>query len=180
MRAECLPITAIPHATDLFKDYLLHFDKVRDFFPAPPFDSSTITDSAKTLDYPDDRRAAVANILERQNKNWGAGAKTLANIECLRSGAHAIVTGHQATLFGGPLFSLLKAITIAKLAAETTPHGLDAVPIFWLATEDHDLAEVSSVTLLAKPEMRTLTVATNAAPDQPVSAVKFDENISAV
>jgi len=35
MRAECLPITAIPHATDLFKDYLLHFDKVRDFFPAP-------------------------------------------------------------------------------------------------------------------------------------------------
>src|SRR5947209_6134891 len=73
MRAECLPITPIPHATDLFKDYLLHFDKVRDFFPAPPFDPATISDSAKTLDYPADRRTAVAAILEKQNKNWGAG-----------------------------------------------------------------------------------------------------------
>ena len=118
MRAECLPITAIPHATDLFKDYLLHFDKVRDFFPAPPFDPATITDSAKTVDYPHERRVAVAEILERQNKNWGADEKTLVNIERLRSGAHAIVTGHQASLFGGPLFSLLKAISIAKIERE--------------------------------------------------------------
>ena len=105
------------------------FDKVRDFFPAPPFDPATVTDSAKTLDYPDHRRVAVAEILERQNKNWGADEKTLANIERLRSGAHAIVTGHQASLFGGPLFSLLKAISIAKIAAETTARGIPTVPI---------------------------------------------------
>ena len=100
--------------------------------------------------------------------------------ERLRSGAHAIVTGHQASLFGGPLFSLLKAISIAKIAAETTARGIPTVPIFWLATEDHDVAEVSSVTLLAKPELRTLVAATSAILDTPVSAVKFDENISDV
>lgn len=180
MRAECLPVSAIPHATDLFKDYLLHFDKVREFFPAPPFDAATITNSATSLNYPAPCSVSMAAILEKQNKNWGAGPKATENIARFRAGAHAIVTGHQVSLFGGPLFSLLKAISIAKIAAETTACGVPAVPIFWLATEDHDLAEVSTATLLARSELRTLTLPSNSAPDTPVSAVKFGEDISAV
>src|SRR5207248_499410 len=51
-------------------------------------------------------------------------------------------------LFGGPMFAILKALTAIKRADALTKSGTDCVPIFWLATEDHDLAEVSSVKLL--------------------------------
>ena len=62
MRAESLPIGAIPHASQLFKDYLLHFHKVRDFFTAPPFASETISASAKSINYPDDRRQGIEEV----------------------------------------------------------------------------------------------------------------------
>src|SRR5437899_372127 len=98
MRAESLSIGSIPHASELFKDYLLNFSKVSDFFPAPPFAPETIAASAKSLSYPDERRERIAAILEKQNKTWGAGEKTLANLEKFRGGAHAVVTGHQVSL----------------------------------------------------------------------------------
>jgi bacillithiol biosynthesis cysteine-adding enzyme BshC len=180
MRAECLPLTAVPHATNLFKDYLLHFDKVSEFFPAPPFDPATITESAKSLNYPAACSVSMARILEKQNKNWGGGAKTLDNIARLRDGARAIVTGHQVSLFGGPLYSLLKAISISKIAAETSSRGIPAVPVFWLATQDHDVAEVSSATFMAQAELKTLSVPSSFPPDTPVSAIKFDDSISAI
>lgn len=100
--------------------------------------------------YPDDRRARVATILEDQNRHWACGNKTLANLERFRAGAAAIVTGQQVGLFGGPLYSVLKALTAIKLAAEQTENGIDTVPIFWLATEDHDLDEVSFTEVLTR------------------------------
>ena len=176
MRTDSLPIEQLPHVSQLFKDYLLHFDKVREFYPYPPFNPSTLSTSAASLNYPDNRRQRVADILEKQNKSWGGGEKTIANIARFRAGAHAIVTGQQVSLFGGPLFSFLKAISVAKLAAETTEGGgIAAVPIFWLATEDHDVAEVSSATLLTRSELRTLTVPSHSPENTPVSAVQFGE-----
>ena len=56
-----------------------------------------------------------------------------------------MVTGQQVGLFGGPLFSIFKALTAVKLADQATRSGVDCVPVFWLATEDHDLAEVNQV-----------------------------------
>ncbi len=89
--------------------------------------------------------AAVAELLEEQNRRLGASEATLKNIDRLREGARAVVTGQQVTLFGGPLYSLLKAATAVKLAAEASGSGVPHVPIFWLATEDHDFAEVNAV-----------------------------------
>jgi bacillithiol biosynthesis cysteine-adding enzyme BshC len=60
----------------------------------------------------------------------------------LRDGAAAVVTGQQVGLLGGPAFSVYKALTAIRLANDLTAAGTDAVPVFWLATEDHDLAEV--------------------------------------
>ena len=82
---------------------------------------------------------------------FGAGAAALENIEKLRAGARAVVTGQQVGLFGGPLLTLLKAATaVARAKQATRATGVEHVPMFWLATEDHDLAEVDQVSLLTK------------------------------
>jgi bacillithiol biosynthesis cysteine-adding enzyme BshC len=55
----------------------------------------------------------------------------------------AVVTGQQVGLFTGPAYSFYKAVTAAAYAEELTRQGIEAVPVFWLATEDHDLAEIN-------------------------------------
>ena len=94
------------------------------------------------------RQARVADALEKQNRAWGASEATLRNIQRLRNGAFAVVTGQQVGLFGGPLLSLLKAASVLALAKQVEELGVECVPVFWLATEDHDLAEVNQALLL--------------------------------
>src|SRR2546425_695123 len=79
MRAGCLPISAIPHVSRLFQDYLSHFDRVSSFYPRPPFSNFYATEAA-SLKYPAERRQRVADVLEKQNRGWGASAKTLQNV----------------------------------------------------------------------------------------------------
>src|SRR5215471_11520453 len=92
---ECLPFSSIPHTTRLFDDFLHHFDKVRAFYVRPPFDESWWEEEKRSIVYPDDRRKAVAAVLERQNRAFGAGQRTLENVQRLREGAAAVVTGQQ-------------------------------------------------------------------------------------
>ena len=99
----------------------------------------------------------LADALKKQSEQFGAGSAAVANIEKLRSGARAVVTGQQVGLFGGPLLTLLKAATAVARAQEATRRsGVEHVPVFWLATEDHDLAEVDQVTLPGKTELAQL------------------------
>ena len=101
--------------------------------------------------------AELAAALERQSVEFGAGAAALANIAKLRAGARAVVTGQQVGLLGGPLYVLLKAATaVARAKQATAATGVEHVPIFWLATEDHDLEEVDQVSLLSKTAVETL------------------------
>ena len=89
--------------------------------------------------------------------------------------------GQQVGLFGGPLFSIFKALTAVKLAEQATAAGVDCVPIFWLATEDHDLAEVNHVALASEhglPEL--LAVESHGLADAPVGTVKFGAEIEPV
>src|SRR6266404_1699432 len=96
-------------------------------------------------------------------------------------GALAAVTGQQVGLFGGPLFSIFKALTAVKLAEQATAAGVDCVPVFWLATEDHDLAEVNHVALLSEHGLpERLAVESQAVDDAPVGAVKFGPEIEPV
>ncbi len=89
-----------------------------------------------------------------------------------------IVTGQQVGLFGGPMFAIYKALTAIKLAEEATTAGIDAVPVFWLATSDHDLAEVNHVSIPG-PEglLRTLTTSSQGVRGAPVSDVRLGEEI---
>src|SRR5437868_11427223 len=98
MRAECLPISSIPHLSRLYQDYLNNFERVSSFYPRPPFSNFYATE-AKSLKYPSERRQRVADVLEKQNRSWGASAKTLENIARFRDGAAALVTGQQVSLF---------------------------------------------------------------------------------
>jgi bacillithiol synthase len=174
MKSQCLPFTQIPHTTRLFLDYLSHTPSVHGFYPRSPIFSEWVKDESPRVVYDAARRSKVSEILERQNRAWGTSPKTLANIERFRRGAVAAVTGQQVGLFGGPLFSIFKALTAVKLAEQATTAGVDCVPVFWLATEDHDLAEVNHVALLAEHGLpERLVVESQGVTDAPVGAVKF-------
>jgi bacillithiol biosynthesis cysteine-adding enzyme BshC len=96
----------------------------------------------------------------------------------LRRGAAAIVTGQQVGLFGGPMFAIYKALTAIKLAEEATAAGVDSVPVFWLATSDHDLAEVNHVSLPGPDgALRSLTISSHGVANAPVSDVRLGDEI---
>ena len=178
MKAQCLPFQQIPHTSRLFLDYLSYTPSVRGFYPRSPIFSEWAKDESERVRYDDSRRAQVSEILERQNRTWGASSRTLANIERLKRGALTAVTGQQVGLFGGPLFSIFKALTAVKLAEQATAAGVDCVPIFWLATEDHDLAEVNHIALASEHGLpEKFAVESLGVPDAPVGTVKFGPEV---
>src|SRR5690348_11768042 len=172
--SECLPFSSIPHTSRLFQDFLHHFERVQRFYARPPLDSSWWQEEQQKIDYPAERRQAVAAILERQNRGFGAGEKTLANIERLRAGAAAVVTGQQVGLFGGPLFCLLKAVTAASYAEK-----IGAVPVFWLATEDHDFEEINYVNFPETDHLKKFSVNVPHTEGAPVGKIIFTDEITA-
>lgn len=95
----------------------------------------------------------LIRILAAQNLHASA---TVA-INALLEGAGTVLTGQQVGLFGGPLFTPLKAATTLARARQATAAGNPHVAIFWLASEDHDFAEVNHVTFPARRELRKLS-----------------------
>jgi bacillithiol synthase len=174
LEPQVVSFSSIPHTTRLFNDYLHHFDRVKQFYARPPLRLDWWQDEAAKLQYPAERRKQVAAILERQNRDFDASEKTLANIQRLREGAPAVVTGQQVGLFGGPLFCVLKALTAVLLAEKA-----GAVPIFWLATEDHDLEEINTVSLPAGDHMQKFTVNVPHTEGAPVGTIVFTDEITA-
>ena len=178
MKAECLPFTQIPHTTRLFTDFLAYSPSIQPFYPHSPHFKEWLKAEAATLQYDPSRRERVSAILDRQNASWDASPQTLANLARLRRGAVAVVTGQQVGLFGGPMFAIYKALTAVKLAEEATAAGVDAVPVFWLATSDHDLAEVNHISLPGPDGLlRTLTTSSHGVAGAPVSDVRLGEEI---
>jgi bacillithiol biosynthesis cysteine-adding enzyme BshC len=174
LETECLPFSSIPHTGRLFDDYLHAFDRVKQFYAQPPLNQDWWADEIQKIQYPAERRQAVAAILERQNREFGAGAKTLANIQRLRDGSAAVVTGQQVGLFGGPLFCILKALTAVIMAEKA-----GAVPMFWMATEDHDLEEVNTVNLPAGDHLKKFTVNVPHREGAPVGTIEFTDEVAA-
>src|SRR5450631_2554497 len=178
VKAHCLPFTQIPHTTRLFTDFLSYSSQVQPFYPRSPHFGEWLKDESTRISYDPSRREKVASILERQNKSWDASPKTLANLERLRNGAAAVVTGQQVGLFGGPMFAIYKALSAVRLAEQATAAGVDAVPVFWLATYDHDLAEVNHVSIPgADGALQVLTTTSQDVPGAPVSAVRLGDEI---
>ncbi len=173
MIPDCIPFSSIPHTTKLFSDYLSYAPELRPFYPQAP-EAGLVASRAAAVAAGSPIHKEVADALERQNRAWGAGEKTLANIQRLREGAHAAVTGQQVGLFGGPLLSLLKAASVLALAKQVESAGVPCVPVFWMATEDHDLAEVNQALLLGSDyQLTAFTAPAEGKADSPVAAVRF-------
>ncbi len=139
MDASCIRQTTLPHTSKLFEDFSYHFDRVAQFYPHNPHYPESYKRAAAELNYPDDRRAALVAALRKQNGD----SPSLHRLA--QPGTVAVVTGQQVGLFSGPSYTIYKALTAARLAEQLTAAGVPAVPVFWLATEDHDLAEVDHV-----------------------------------
>ena len=139
MDPACLRHTEIPGTSRLFADFSYHFDRVSRFYSHNPQHRESYAAAAREIRYPDDRRAAITRVLEAQNPG-NPLVKRFA-----QAGTVAVLTGQQVGLFSGPAYTIYKALTAARLAEDLNARGIPAVPIFWLATEDHDFAEVDNV-----------------------------------
>ncbi|MGH9736450.1 MAG: bacillithiol biosynthesis cysteine-adding enzyme BshC [Candidatus Acidiferrales bacterium] len=142
MESHCFPFREIAHTSELFSTFLEDFQRVSSYYAHPPTVQG-ILDAAREVRLDPETRRGVVEVLREQNARFGAGDDTRANLDRLAAGAVAIVTGQQVGLFSGPLYTLFKAATAIRVAEEVANRGLDAVPVFWLATGDHDLAEVN-------------------------------------
>ena len=175
MIPDCIPFSAIPHTTRIFSDFLSYSPEVRKFFPTPP-DAEHVIALAQSMPRDLERQARVADALEKQNRAWGASEPTLRSIQRLRAGAFAVVTGQQVGLFGGPLLSLFKVASALALARQVEQSGVDCVPVFWLATEDHDLDEVNQALFLSHDfQLASFQADTTATAGAPVAHIRFAE-----
>jgi bacillithiol biosynthesis cysteine-adding enzyme BshC len=183
MELSSIAFSKLPKASALFRDYISQFDRVAQFYNGSPYQHSSYAALASQIQFGPEERAQITKILLEQNKTFGCGPATFDNINRLgRPGTFAVVTGQQVGLLSGPAFTLYKALTAVKLASSLTEQGIDAVPVFWLATEDHDLEEVArTATLDDESNLIELKDAGDRpAPHSPVGRVKFTEEITSV
>ncbi len=141
MRFECLGPEEIPHLSRLTSSYFNDFSSVRTYFGHPPT-LSGLHASAAAVGKGNASRAPLVSALRAVNDRLGSETSVSRSLDRLAVGAVAIVAGQQTGLFSGPAYTLYKVLTAIRVAGELTAHGVDAVPVFWLASEDHDLAEV--------------------------------------
>lgn len=142
MEFQYIPAAELPHTTPLYRAFLEDFRSVSEFYGHPP-SLDGAAQAAKAVRYPPETRAKVVERLREQNEVFGSGPTVARNLDRLAAGAVAVVTGQQVSLFSGPSYTFYKALTAIRLAEELSASGTPAVPIFWLAAEDHDFAEVN-------------------------------------
>ena len=137
MEPSCIRHTELPGTSRLFADFNYNFERVARFYSYHPHDPAALAAAARQINYPDDRRAALVHALRAQNGD----SESLQRLAA--PGTVVVVTGQQVGLFGGPAYAIYKALTAVRLARALSSRGIPAVPVFWLATEDHDFPEVS-------------------------------------
>lgn len=184
LRVESLPFDQIPQQSRLFLDYLRDPLALREFYPsAVRFHHELPAGVPGVLAAYKTNREELCDALAEMNTAWGAGKETLANLELLRQpDSVAVVSGQQAGLFTGPLYTVYKALSAIKLAACLSQRNTKAVPVFWIATEDHDFPEVARAEFISR-ECRLAQVNVPSElhrEGQPVGRVVLDDSIDAV
>jgi bacillithiol biosynthesis cysteine-adding enzyme BshC len=184
LRVETLSFDRIPHQSRLFLDYLRDPVALREFYPsAVRFHHELSTRAPEVLAAHQTDRGALCDALQDMNASWGAGEETLKNIQLLREAdCLAVVSGQQAGLLTGPLYTIYKALSAVKLAGCLTQRQTKAVPVFWIATEDHDFPEVAKAEFIGR-DCKLAQVEASAdlhQEGQPVGRVIVDESIKAI
>ena len=169
MRSDSTTQAAQPQGVDLRQwsgsrlslDYTFNFTRLAGYYAGNPADPEAWRDAiARAQAHPRERERMVA-VLQAQLA--GRDAPEQARAAAAKLGdprTVAIVTGQQAGLFGGPLYTLMKGLTAAKLAADIEAQfGVPCVTIFWNHSEDHDWEEVASAWVLdGDDQARRVTV----------------------
>lgn len=148
--STAVDIRTFPWIRRLASDYAFAYANVSPFFAGDPATPAAWADTiARSQSYVR-QPAEIARILAAQQEQRGAPPAARASAARLADPAtRVVITGQQAGVFGGPLFTLLKALTAMKLAAKVErEHKVPVVPVFWIDAEDHDWPEVSGCTVL--------------------------------
>lgn len=164
-----------PPTSALYVDYLENWARVQPFY-AQPYSLEAIERFARERAPLDPvHRRRLCDVLARQQAGW---AGSLRGVEKLEAGAVAVVTGQQPTLFTGPLFSIFKAITAVRIADNLERSGIRAVPVFWVAAEDHDFAEISSTWVVNRnSDLCRLAVDLSTGEPVPAGWLEFKEDV---
>ena len=179
--ADSLRFTDIPRTSRLFNDFLYDYPKVARFYTDFGRTVAPLKDHAQQVGAQSFDRQRVPDALERINRAAGSSDLTFKHIEMLRHpGSVAIVTGQQSGLFTGPLYTIHKALTVIKLAACLREQGVEAVPVFWIASEDHDYEEVNHLKVLDREgQLKTIRYEAGDLPkDAPVGRVVLCDGIT--
>ena len=160
--------------TQLYLDFLAGHDPAKGFYS-----SSALDQIAERLDALEYDRTPIVEILRQQNQSFHSSKLAFSNIERLADRrAVCICAGQQAGLFGGPMLSLIKGLAIAKAAPILSERlRRPVIPIFWIAGDDHDFAEVNHTVILDKagePHKVEYSTAPDSAP--PVGNVQFSDS----
>ncbi len=173
-------------ASALFLGYVAREEKALKYYAHNPWTEEGKAEAARIAAvHPQDRNALVDVLLEQNATWWGEEEDAVrANIERLRDPESVtVITGQQLGLFGGPLFTVYKALTAVKLAEQMEVQtGRPVVPVFWLADEDHDFAEVHATTLPNRAEPVRVAYDDGQAPDAnrgPVGRIVLGAEIAA-
>jgi bacillithiol biosynthesis cysteine-adding enzyme BshC len=133
----------------LFRDYLTGAPGVKAFYASPRWDLEGLGASADNALRSDRPRSAVVAALVRQQEAREASAAAAQARRLADPRSTIVITGQQAVLFGGPLYVLYKALAAVVVARELEARrGSPVVPVFWVAADDHDFAEIRSTTIL--------------------------------
>jgi bacillithiol biosynthesis cysteine-adding enzyme BshC len=172
-----------PWLKPLAADYTFNFAALAPFYSGDPAQPASWTAAIANAQKHPHPRAGISAILSRQlERRQAPQAARDAATRLAQPGTVAIVTGQQAGLFGGPLYTLYKGLTAAKLAAQISEeHGVPAVAVFWVESEDHDWQEVASVSVLDEAlQRRTITLAPPpGAGHTSISRITLDAGINA-
>ncbi|MGH9160403.1 MAG: bacillithiol biosynthesis cysteine-adding enzyme BshC [Vicinamibacteraceae bacterium] len=143
-------IREMPSVRRLNIDYLYRFEPLGRFFAGDPSSPGAWQEAiARAQAHARPRQELVAIVSAQQAARATPAPARDALQKLVEPTSIAIVTGQQAGLFGGPLYTLLKAIATIRLADEITrTHGVPAVPFFWVDSDDHDWDEVSRCSIL--------------------------------
>jgi bacillithiol biosynthesis cysteine-adding enzyme BshC len=143
-------IRTFPWIRRLASDYAFAYANVAPFFAGDPSTPAAWADTIRRSQALPRQPAELARVIGAQQEQRGAPAASREAAAKLADPAtRVVITGQQAGLFGGPLFTLLKALTAMKLAAQVSrDHRVPVVPVFWIDAEDHDWPEVSGCTVL--------------------------------
>ncbi len=147
MDVDCISYRSTGFFSKLILDYISQEESVANLYSNSP-DLNGIKNQIKEKEnhFPSSNREVLSAVLEKQYKNLNTSESTRQNITALKdSKTFTIVTGHQLNLFTGPLYFLYKIIStinLAKKIEEENP-GYKIVPVYWMATEDHDFDEIN-------------------------------------